>query len=170
MRKKITIKLALKRPWYYYGRLSHYGPRPIGGVPSVGVFLRHPSLYLREFRRKPRKTPNGLVDKRDQGLNLAPPVFQFWGALKRVIVTTRDTTNISSKLLSNDLNRNHLPNNRIESLNHLQESDKKYGKLLILYILLSTFTSFWLIFLGFGNMKSIFILIFFNRKNCHESI
>ena len=35
------------------------GPGPIGGVPSVGVFLRDPSLYLREFRRKPRKTPNG---------------------------------------------------------------------------------------------------------------
>ena len=35
------------------------GPRPIGGLPSVGVFLRDPSPYLREFRRKPRKTPNG---------------------------------------------------------------------------------------------------------------
>ena len=30
------------------------GPGPIGGVPSVGVFLRDPSPYLREFRRKPR--------------------------------------------------------------------------------------------------------------------
>ena len=29
------------------------GPGPIGGVPSVGVFLRDPSPYLREFRRKP---------------------------------------------------------------------------------------------------------------------
>ena len=54
------------------------GPGTIGGVPSVGVFLRYPSPYLREFRRKPRKTPNGWVDKRDRGLNLAPPVFQFW--------------------------------------------------------------------------------------------
>ena len=36
------------------------GPRHIGGVPSMGVFLRDPSPYLREFRRKkPRKTPNG---------------------------------------------------------------------------------------------------------------
>ena len=37
------------------------GPGPFGGVPSVGggVFLRDPSPYLREFRRKPRKTPNG---------------------------------------------------------------------------------------------------------------
>ena len=25
-------------------------PRPIGGMPSVGVFLRDPSPYLREFR------------------------------------------------------------------------------------------------------------------------
>ena len=53
-------------------------PRPVGGLPSVGVFLRDPSPYLREFRRKPRKSPNGLIDKRDRGLNLAPPVFQFW--------------------------------------------------------------------------------------------
>ena len=35
------------------------GPRPIGGMPSVGVFLRDPSPYLREFRRKPQKTLNG---------------------------------------------------------------------------------------------------------------
>ena len=34
------------------------GPEPMGDVPSVGVFLRDPSAYLREFRRKPRKTPN----------------------------------------------------------------------------------------------------------------
>ena len=25
------------------------GPRPIGGMPTVGVFLRDPSPYLREF-------------------------------------------------------------------------------------------------------------------------
>ena len=31
----------------------------LGGMPSVGVFLRDPSPYLREFRRKSRKTPNG---------------------------------------------------------------------------------------------------------------
>ena len=24
------------------------------------------------------KTPNGKVDKRDRGLNLAPPIHQFW--------------------------------------------------------------------------------------------
>ena len=32
---------------------------PIGGVPSVEVFQKDPSPYLREFWRKPRKTPNG---------------------------------------------------------------------------------------------------------------
>ena len=31
------------------------GPGSIGGLPSVGVFLRDPSPYLAEFRRKPRK-------------------------------------------------------------------------------------------------------------------
>ena len=41
------------------GRLSHGGLRPMNGMPSVGFFLREPSPYLREFRRKPRKTPNG---------------------------------------------------------------------------------------------------------------
>ena len=35
------------------------GPRPVKGVPFVGVFLRDPSPYLSEFRRKPRKTRNG---------------------------------------------------------------------------------------------------------------
>ena len=35
------------------------GPEPIEGVPSMGVFQRVPSPYLREFRRKPRKTLNG---------------------------------------------------------------------------------------------------------------
>ena len=42
-----------------------------------GVFLREPSPYLRQFRRKPRKTPKGQVYKRDRGLNLALPVYQF---------------------------------------------------------------------------------------------
>ena len=35
------------------------GPGRIGGVSSVGVFLRDPSQYLSEFRRKLLKTPNG---------------------------------------------------------------------------------------------------------------
>ena len=42
-----------------YGRLSHERSRPMGEMPSVGVFLRIPSPYLREFRKKSRKTPNG---------------------------------------------------------------------------------------------------------------
>ena len=57
---------------------SLVGPGLTGGVPFVGVFLRDPSPYLSKFRRKPRKTRNGLVDKSDQGLNLASPIFQFW--------------------------------------------------------------------------------------------
>ena len=35
------------------------GPGPIVGMSSVVVFLRDSSPYLREFQRKPRKTPNG---------------------------------------------------------------------------------------------------------------
>ena len=35
------------------------GPRPIGGMPSVGVFLRDPSPYLHEFRKKTYKNLNG---------------------------------------------------------------------------------------------------------------
>ena len=35
------------------------GPGRLGAVPSMGIFLRDPSSYLREFRRKPLKTPNG---------------------------------------------------------------------------------------------------------------
>ena len=35
------------------------GLGPVGKVPSVGIFLRDPSPYLREFRKKPLKTPNG---------------------------------------------------------------------------------------------------------------
>ena len=49
----------------------HVGPVPAGRVPLVeegGIFLRYPKLHLSEFRRKPRKTPNGLVGK---------PVYQF---------------------------------------------------------------------------------------------
>ena len=37
-------------------RLSHEGPRPISGVPSVGVFLSDSSPYLSEFPEKLRKT------------------------------------------------------------------------------------------------------------------
>ena len=33
-------------------------PRPVGGITSVGVFLRDPNPYLRKFRGKPPKIPN----------------------------------------------------------------------------------------------------------------
>ena len=52
-------------------------PGSRGGMPSVGVFLRDTSPYLREFWRKPRKTMNGFVDKRDRELNSVPLVYQF---------------------------------------------------------------------------------------------
>ena len=35
------------------------GPGPVERVPSMGVFLKDLSPYLRKFRRKPRKTPKG---------------------------------------------------------------------------------------------------------------
>ena len=37
------------------------GRESLGIVYCVGVFLRDPSPHLREFRRKPQKTPNGNV-------------------------------------------------------------------------------------------------------------
>ena len=43
-------------------------PGTTGGMPSVGVFLRDPNLYLCEFRRKPRKTPNDWVNKRSRDI------------------------------------------------------------------------------------------------------
>ena len=59
------------------------GPGPASGGPSVGVFLKDPSPYLREFRRKTRKTLNGEVDKRDRGLNLTPPVYKLWSETEK---------------------------------------------------------------------------------------
>ena len=40
----------------------------MGWMPSVAIFLRDPSPYLREFRRKPVKTPNRQVNKHDPGV------------------------------------------------------------------------------------------------------
>ena len=37
----------------------HVGPGTEGGVSAVGVLLKDPSPHSREFRRKPKKTPNG---------------------------------------------------------------------------------------------------------------
>ena len=36
----------------------HMGSGSAVGVPSLGIFLRDPSPYLCEFRRKPRIAPN----------------------------------------------------------------------------------------------------------------
>ena len=47
------------------------------GLGLCEVFLRDPSPYLREFRRKPPKTSNGQVDIHDRGLYMALPVYQF---------------------------------------------------------------------------------------------
>ena len=105
--------------------MSHGGPRPMSGTPSVGVFLRDPSPYLREFWRNPRKTPNGLVNKRVRGLNLAPSVYQFerrttqplvgplrWQKIMRqapisIKIKTRNTC-LFSKYECNFQNRGHL--------------------------------------------------------------
>ena len=54
-------------------RLSHWGRRPMAGMPCVAVFLRDPNPYLREFRKIPQKTSNDLVNKRDRGLKLTLP-------------------------------------------------------------------------------------------------
>ena len=72
------IYTATLRICRVYGRLSHEGRRPMGGMPSVRVFLRDPSPYLCEFRRKSRKIPNGKVDKRDRESNPVPHGYQFW--------------------------------------------------------------------------------------------
>ena len=46
--------------WFWdYGQLPHISPGHTGGVPYIGVFLEEPSPYLRKFRRKLWKTPNG---------------------------------------------------------------------------------------------------------------
>ena len=51
------------------GNCPHVGPGPAGGeCPSTGVFLRDPSPYLREFRRKTKKNSERLCDKRDGAL------------------------------------------------------------------------------------------------------
>ena len=50
----------------------------------MGIFLRDPAPYLLVFRDKPRKNPNGKVEKRDRGMNLVPAVSQF-SAYKRSV-------------------------------------------------------------------------------------
>ena len=68
---------------------SLVGPGHIEEVPSVGIFLRDPSTYLRKFRRKPQKTRNGEVDKPDRGLNLALPFYQLWAQNRSATGKTR---------------------------------------------------------------------------------
>ena len=76
MSKKLLQINTIRMDGYRYeSNCPLVGPGAIDGLPSLRVFLRDPSPYLREFPRKPRKTPNGQVDKRDRGLT--PPVFQF---------------------------------------------------------------------------------------------
>ena len=72
--KKFQILLVLGNE----SNCQHEGPGTIIGMPSAGVFLRDPSVYLHKFRRKPRKTPKDMVDKRDREMSPAPPVNQFW--------------------------------------------------------------------------------------------
>ena len=45
------------------------GPGLVRGVPSGGIFLRHPIQIYVSFGEKHMKTSNGKVDKRDQELN-----------------------------------------------------------------------------------------------------
>ena len=52
--------------------------RPGPARTSVGVFLRDPSPYLREFQWKTGKTANGLVNKRYRELNPIPSVYYFY--------------------------------------------------------------------------------------------
>ena len=57
--------------------LSPVVPGTVGGMLYVGVFLRYPNPYLLEFGRKPRKSPNSLVDKCDWEFIPTSPVDQF---------------------------------------------------------------------------------------------
>ena len=74
---KEMLYIAALVGWSLKANCLLMGPGPIGGVPSMRVFLRNPSPYLRKFRRKPRKTQNGWVDMRERNLKLTLPVFQF---------------------------------------------------------------------------------------------
>ena len=44
------------------------GPGTIGGMPTVGVFLRDPDPYLREFRRKTTKNSERLGRQAPPGI------------------------------------------------------------------------------------------------------
>ena len=71
----ITLRFT---DWFGFGITGLLeGSGPTGVVSSVQIFLKVPSPYLCKFRRKPWKFPNAYVDKRGQGLNQAPLVYQF---------------------------------------------------------------------------------------------
>ena len=60
----VTVQRNYHKLWVGFGcrfkaNCPLVGLGPIGGVPSVGIFLTDPSSYLCEFQRKPPKTPNG---------------------------------------------------------------------------------------------------------------
>ena len=44
------------------------GPGTIHGMPSVGIFLWHPILYLREFQRKPQENSERLGRQAQPGI------------------------------------------------------------------------------------------------------
>ena len=60
-------------------RMTTLGPQDMSVISSMGVFIKDPSPHSSEFRRKPRKTPNGYADILDRELNLASLVYQFKG-------------------------------------------------------------------------------------------
>ena len=50
----------------------------MGGIPSVGgPCMGSQPVFMKVLELKPLKTPNSKVDKRNRGLNPAPPVYQF---------------------------------------------------------------------------------------------
>ena len=51
---------------------------PVAIAKDRGVFLRNRSPCMREFWRKPQKTPKDYIGKRDWDLNLTFLVNQFW--------------------------------------------------------------------------------------------
>ena len=63
----------------------------LGPGSSMGIFLSDPSPYLREFRRKSRKTPNDWADKypgiepstSHQPVLRAEPLGHWWGFYTR---------------------------------------------------------------------------------------
>ena len=72
-----NVYVERRRGWLVGCRLKSIfplmGPGTIGCRPCMGAFLRDPSPYLREFKKKTRKTVNGKVYKRDRKSDQASP-------------------------------------------------------------------------------------------------